>query len=136
MIHELAGAELAAIVTEDEKLGWSIAATGGPDGATKHPEGQFLGASLPAKGPLLPRVPQRNRYYHQPDVYLYFFAGLLVGSPNSDVFRSTAALLHERLSERINSPTDALGLGLRGLGMHVLACHYMGSAMRSTSSSS
>lgn len=62
-----------------------------------------------------------TRYYHQPDVYLYFFARLLVENPNSDVFRSTAALLRERLSERINSPADALGLGMR-----VLACHYMG----------
>ncbi|KAB2575560.1 Sensor protein GacS [Lasiodiplodia theobromae] len=42
IILESTGAELAAIVTEDEKLGWSIAATGGPDGVTKYPGGQTL----------------------------------------------------------------------------------------------
>lgn len=62
-----------------------------------------------------------TRYYHQPDVYLYFFARLLVENATSDMFRSTAALLRERLSERINCPADALGLGMR-----VLACHWMG----------
>ncbi|KAK7516133.1 uncharacterized protein IWZ02DRAFT_51046 [Phyllosticta citriasiana] len=44
IILESTGAELAAIVTEDEKLGWSIAATGGPDGVNKYPEGQTLEA--------------------------------------------------------------------------------------------
>ncbi|KAL1639035.1 Chk1 protein kinase [Diplodia intermedia] len=42
IILESTGAELAAIVTEDDKLGWSIAATGGPDGVTKYPGGQTL----------------------------------------------------------------------------------------------
>ncbi|KAF2147305.1 uncharacterized protein K452DRAFT_293751 [Aplosporella prunicola CBS 121167] len=42
IILESTGAELAAIVTEDEKLGWSYAATGGPDGVTKYPGGQTL----------------------------------------------------------------------------------------------
>ncbi|OJD30851.1 had-like protein [Diplodia corticola] len=62
-----------------------------------------------------------TRYYPQPEVYLYFFARLLVENRNSDLFRSTAALLRERLMERINSPADSLGLAMR-----VLACHYMG----------
>ncbi|KAK8154879.1 putative histidine kinase HHK1p [Phyllosticta citrichinensis] len=44
IILESTGAELAAIVTEDEKRGWSIAATGGPDGVNKYPEGQTLEA--------------------------------------------------------------------------------------------
>ncbi|KAH7064690.1 putative histidine kinase HHK1p [Macrophomina phaseolina] len=44
IILESTGAELAAIVTEDEKLGWSIAATGGPDGVNKYPGGQTLEA--------------------------------------------------------------------------------------------
>ncbi|KAF2083487.1 hypothetical protein K490DRAFT_60438 [Saccharata proteae CBS 121410] len=42
IILESTGAELAAIVTEDEKLGWSIAATGGPDGVMGYPGGQTL----------------------------------------------------------------------------------------------
>ncbi|GME27354.1 Sensor histidine kinase response [Neofusicoccum parvum] len=42
IILESTGAELAAIVTEEEKIGWSIAATGGPDGVTKYPGGQTL----------------------------------------------------------------------------------------------
>ncbi|GME58528.1 putative had-like protein [Neofusicoccum parvum] len=62
-----------------------------------------------------------TRYYHSPDVYLYFFARLLVENANSDIFRNTAALLRERLSERINSAADSMGLAMR-----VLACHYMG----------
>ncbi|KAK8242256.1 two-component sensor protein histidine protein kinase-like protein [Phyllosticta capitalensis] len=44
IILESTGAEMAAIVTEDEKLGWSISATGGPDGVNKYPEGQTLEA--------------------------------------------------------------------------------------------
>lgn len=42
IILESTGAELAAIVTEEDKMGWSIAATGGPDGVIKYPGGQTL----------------------------------------------------------------------------------------------
>lgn len=62
-----------------------------------------------------------TRYYHSSDVYLYFFARLLVENPDSDVARNTAALLRERLKERMNSEADSMGLAMR-----VLACHYMG----------
>ncbi|KAK8058191.1 Haloacid dehalogenase-like hydrolase-domain-containing protein [Apiospora phragmitis] len=62
-----------------------------------------------------------TRYYHQPDVFLYFFARLLRENPESDLYRSHASLLQERLRERINMTADSMALGMR-----VLACHYMG----------
>ncbi|KAK7992726.1 HAD-like protein [Apiospora saccharicola] len=62
-----------------------------------------------------------TRYYHQPDVFLYFFARLLRENPGSDLCRRYGALLRERLRERVNLTADPLALGMR-----VLACHYMG----------
>ncbi|KAK8155751.1 HAD-like domain-containing protein [Phyllosticta citrichinensis] len=64
---------------------------------------------------------QGTRYYHSPDTFLYFFTRLLAGNPGSDMYRSTAALLQERLRERTNVQSDALELGMR-----ILACHLMG----------
>ncbi|KAK7932655.1 HAD-like domain-containing protein [Apiospora marii] len=62
-----------------------------------------------------------TRYYHQPDVFLYFFARLLRENPDSDLCRTQKSLLQERLRERINLTADPLALGMR-----VLACHYVG----------
>ncbi|KAK8848563.1 HAD-like protein [Apiospora arundinis] len=62
-----------------------------------------------------------TRYYHQPDVFLYFFARLLRENPQSDLYASHASLLQERLRERINLTDDPIALGMR-----VLACYYMG----------
>ncbi|KAK7536957.1 Haloacid dehalogenase-like hydrolase-domain-containing protein [Phyllosticta citribraziliensis] len=64
---------------------------------------------------------QGTRYYHSPDTFLYFFARLLAENPGSDMYRSTAALLQERLRERTNVQSDALELGMR-----IVACHLMG----------
>ncbi|KAK8062625.1 Haloacid dehalogenase-like hydrolase-domain-containing protein [Apiospora hydei] len=62
-----------------------------------------------------------TRYYHQPDVFLYFFARLLRENPQSDLHRSQASTLRDRLRERVNVTADPMALGMR-----VLACHYMG----------
>ncbi|OCK81994.1 hypothetical protein K432DRAFT_424503 [Lepidopterella palustris CBS 459.81] len=42
IILESTGADLSAIVVEDEQIGWSIAAVGTPDGVTAYPGGQPL----------------------------------------------------------------------------------------------
>ncbi|OCL11555.1 hypothetical protein AOQ84DRAFT_373926 [Glonium stellatum] len=44
IILESTGADLSAIVVEDEQIGWSIAAVGTPDGVTAYPGGQPLEA--------------------------------------------------------------------------------------------
>ncbi|KAK0099604.1 hypothetical protein ONS95_013499 [Cadophora gregata] len=62
-----------------------------------------------------------TRYYQQPDVFLYFFARLLLENPHSDIHRNTASLLRERLKERINTEADSMGLAMR-----ILACHFVG----------
>lgn len=62
-----------------------------------------------------------TRYYHQPDVFLYFFARLLRENPGSALGRANRALLRDRLRERVNRAADPLALGMR-----VLACHYVG----------
>ena len=64
-----------------------------------------------------------TRYYHQPDVYLYFFARLLAENPGSDLHRGGAGrrLLAMRLSERVHTAADPMGLAMR-----VLACQLTG----------
>lgn len=62
-----------------------------------------------------------TRYYHQPDVFLYFFAQLLRENPDSELCRRNKSLLQVRIRERVNLTADPLALGMR-----VLACHYMG----------
>lgn len=62
-----------------------------------------------------------TRYCQQADVFLYFFARLLLENPNTFVSWNAEDLLRERLRERINCAADAMGLAMR-----VLACHYMG----------
>ncbi|XMA14738.1 hypothetical protein WAI453_007529 [Rhynchosporium graminicola] len=62
-----------------------------------------------------------TRYYQQPDTFLYFFARLLLDNPESDIYRNNAALLRERLTERINTEADAMGLAMR-----ILACSFLG----------
>ncbi|EXJ67185.1 uncharacterized protein A1O5_09832 [Cladophialophora psammophila CBS 110553] len=60
-------------------------------------------------------------YYPSGDVFLYLFSRLLVANPESDIYRSTWALLRERLQERIGSPGDSVELAMR-----VIACLDMG----------
>ncbi|KIX07599.1 uncharacterized protein Z518_02252 [Rhinocladiella mackenziei CBS 650.93] len=60
-------------------------------------------------------------YYPTGDVFLYLFSRLLTANPHSDIYRSTASLLRERLQERIGTTGDALELAMR-----VIACHDMG----------
>ncbi|KIX92295.1 uncharacterized protein Z520_12041 [Fonsecaea multimorphosa CBS 102226] len=60
-------------------------------------------------------------YYPSGDVFLYLFSRLLSANPESDIYRSTCALLRERLQERIGSPGDAVELAMR-----VIACLDMG----------
>ena len=60
-------------------------------------------------------------YYPTADVFLYLFSRLLTTNPDSDMYRSTSALLRERLQERIGTSGDALELAMR-----VIACHDMG----------
>lgn len=64
-----------------------------------------------------------TRYYHQPDVFLYFFSRLLAENPGSDLHRDGAGLrlLAMRLKERINIAADPMGLAMR-----VLACQLVG----------
>ncbi|OAL38690.1 hypothetical protein AYO20_01896 [Fonsecaea nubica] len=60
-------------------------------------------------------------YYSSGDVFLYLFSRLLSANPESDIYRSTCALLRERLQERIGSPGDTIELAMR-----VIACLDMG----------
>lgn len=63
-----------------------------------------------------------TRYYHQPDVFLYFFARLLAENPGSDLHRAGGQrLLATRLREQLNTTADPMGLAMR-----VLACHLAG----------
>ncbi|KAL2064152.1 hypothetical protein VTL71DRAFT_4646 [Oculimacula yallundae] len=62
-----------------------------------------------------------TRYYQQPDTFLYFFARLLLDNPGSDIYRNNIELLRERLTERINTEADAIGLAMR-----ILACSFLG----------
>ena len=64
-----------------------------------------------------------TRYYHQPDVFLYFFALLLAENLGSDLHENSAGpqLLATRLREQVNTAADPMGLAMR-----VLACHHVG----------
>ena len=60
-------------------------------------------------------------YYPAGEVFLYLFSRLLIANVGSDIYRSTASLLRERLQERIGTTGDALELAMR-----VIACIDMG----------
>ncbi|OQV04444.1 hypothetical protein CLAIMM_09327 [Cladophialophora immunda] len=63
-------------------------------------------------------------YYPSGDVFLYLFSRLLSANPGSDIYRSTCALLRERLQERMarqemrwNWPCESLLVLIWGSGM-------------------
>lgn len=63
-----------------------------------------------------------TRYYHQPDVFLYFFARLFAENPGSYLHRAGGQrLLSTCLREQLNTAADPMGLAMR-----VLACHLAG----------